>query len=168
VSAGHDTTTTLIGHLVYYTLKTPGVMQRLRQDPAKLIPITVEETLRRRGSADGMFRRTTRDVEVRGVTIPKGAIVLLHITAANLDEEEFTDPTTFNIDRPNLKKLMSLGAGRHVCAGQHLARLEARVAFEELNRRIPSLRLERDFAIGYVPTVMNVIIERLPVEWDVN
>ena len=166
VSAGHDTTTTLIGHLVYYTHRDAALKQRLSDDSA-LIPVAVEETLRRRGSADGMYRITTRDIEVRGVTIPKGSIVLLHITAANLDPAEFPEPELFNLDRPNLKKLLSFGAGRHVCAGQHLARLEAKVAFEELHRRIPSLRLAPRFELKYVPTVMNVIIERLVVEWDV-
>lgn len=166
VSAGHDTTTTLIDHVMYYTQRDRAIKARLTENPS-LIPVAVEEALRRRGSADGMYRITTRDVEVRGVTIPKDSIVMLHITAANLDPEVFADPGAFNLDRPNVNKLLSFGAGRHVCAGQHLARLQGRVAYEELTRRLPGLRVAPGYTIEYEPTLMNVIIARLPVEWDV-
>lgn len=165
VSAGHDTTTTLIGHLIYYTHRDAAIKQRLHDNP-ELIPLAVEETVRRRGSADSMFRITTRDVEIRGVSIPKGAIIMFQITAGDLDPDVFPNSEVFDIDRPNLKRFLAFGGGRHVCAGQGLARVQGRIAYEELTRRIPFLRIKTGFEMTYEPTVMNVIIDSLPVEWD--
>lgn len=167
VTAGHDTTATLIAHLVYYACSVPGLKSQLAQDPT-MIPAAIDETVRIRGSADGLFRRTMGDVEIRGVHIPKGSIVYLYTSAANLDPEVFEEPTTFDITRANAKKSISFGYGRHVCVGQFLAKLEARIAFEELMRRIPSLRLPADFGkLSYLPSTNAIAVESLPVEWDV-
>ena len=166
VAAGHDTSATAIAHLVYFTCNTPGLKASLGAD-SSLIPAAVDETVRRRGSADGVFRRTTRDVEIDGVQVPAGSIVYLHLTAANLDPAEFAEPEAFVLNRPNVRNLLSFGYGRHVCVGQFLAKLEARVAYEELSRRIPTLRLPPEFRLSYTPAVMNVVINELPVLWDV-
>lgn len=165
VAAGHDTTANLITHLTYFSLTVPGLRDKLLADPS-LIPSAVVETVRRRGSADGSFRRAMRDVEIRGVKIPKEAILYLHINAANLDPEVFEDPEEFILDRPNIKQMMAFGFGRHVCLGQHLARVEAKIAYEVLTERLPNLRLKEGFKITYTPAVMNMVINELPVVWN--
>lgn len=167
VSAGHDTTATAVAHLIHFTETVAGLKDTLRKDPA-LIPAAIDETLRMRGSADGLFRRNLEEVEIRGVRIPRGSIVYLYIQAANLDPDEFPNPLEFDLGRQNSKTMMSFGYGRHTCVGQHLARIELRVAFEELYRRIPSLRLAEGFTqMTYTPMVMNVTPQSLPVVWEV-
>ncbi len=167
VSAGHDTTATLIAHLTFFSLSVPGLKETLKKDP-EAIHHAILETLRMQGSADGLFRRTMREVEIGGVKLPKGAIVYLYTTAANLDPDVFPNPSDFEMDRPNAKDLISFGFGRHVCVGQSLARMEAEIAYGELLRRIPSLRLKPGFEkLAYNPSVMNVQAQSLPVVWDV-
>ncbi len=166
VTAGHETTATLIAHMVYYACTVPGLRQRLEGDEA-VVSGLLDETLRIRGSADGFFRLTKREVNIRGVDIPKGSIVYLYLTAANMDPAVFADPWNFDTTRPNLRNALSFGYGKHTCVGRFLAKIEAKAAFEELFRRIPTIRLPQGFKIRYSPSVINVLIESLPVEWDV-
>jgi cytochrome P450 len=102
----------------------------------------IEETLRYYPPFPATIRRTMRDVEVAGVTIPKDQRILVMLASANHDETEFERPEEFVIDRdPN--RHLGFGMGIHYCLGAPLARLEANVALEVLTPRIRSLRIER-------------------------
>jgi cytochrome P450 len=139
VVAGNDTTTNLIGTGVKLLAEHPATRDALVRDPA-LIPPAIEEMLRFDGPVQMLLRRTARAVELHGVTIPPGALVELYWGAANRDERELADPDRFDVRRADPRHV-AFGHGIHFCLGAHLARLEARVAFEELLARAPRYRL---------------------------
>ena len=127
----------LIGNGAALLAEHPEERAALVRDPAR-IPMAVEEMLRFESPAQALPRRPTRDVELHGVRIPAGSRVLLHFGAANRDERFFSDrdPQTFDPDRLERRHL-GLGHGTHFCMGASLARMEARVGFEELLARFP-------------------------------
>ena len=163
--AGHETTTNLLGNGLRRLLEAPGVWEALRTDP-RLIPGAVEEILRYDSSVIHWRRRTTRPVQLSGTDIPADADVLVCIGAANHDPQHFPDPERFDIRRDNAREHLSFGSGPHHCLGAPLARLEAKVVFEELTTAYPSLRL----APGQSYAVLPIIAFRGPlavlVEWD--
>jgi cholest-4-en-3-one 26-monooxygenase len=139
LSAGHDTTKNLLSNGLLALIEHPGERRRLLAAPS-LIPSAVEEMLRFAPSAFYFRRSAARDTEVRGQKIAAGDKVVLWYAAANRDEEVFRDPDTFDVGRtPN--EHLTFGVGTHYCLGPALARLEARVAFEELLRRLPDVEL---------------------------
>lgn len=136
--AGNETTTNLIGNILLAFQDAPDVFARVRADP-KLIPAMVEEGLRRDGPVHILFREATRDHELAGVAIPRGAFVMPILASANRDEAQFPDPDRFDLDR-DTRGHVALGQGVHFCLGASLARLEARIGFEELFKRGGDLR----------------------------
>jgi len=139
---GNDTTTNLIGNGLELFARHPDTRRRLVSDPG-LLGAAVEEVLRHASPTHTLPRTTTRDVTMHGRTIPKGARVHLLWSSANLDEREFPDPERFDIDRGTTRHL-ALGHGVHYCLGASLAKLEARIAWGELLRRIPEYVLEEE------------------------
>lgn len=139
IVAGNDTTSNLIANGAVLLARHPEPRARLAAE-APRIPDAVEEMLRYEAPSQALPRIATRDVTLHGVTIPAGDEVMLVFGAANHDEREFEDPDVFDIDRP-IRRHLSFGQGRHFCIGSHLARLEARVAFEELLARLPHFEL---------------------------
>jgi cytochrome P450 len=138
--AGNETTRHTISHGLIYLIDHPGQMEQLRADPAGLSVSATEEILR--ASAVTMhFRRTaTEDIALRDKTIKAGDRVVMWYPSANYDEEVFDDPFAFDITRePN--DHLTFGTGRHVCLGASLARLEVRVVFEELLKRVASVEI---------------------------
>ncbi|WP_330341354.1 cytochrome P450 [Streptomyces sp. NBC_00557] len=141
--AGHETTVNLITNGMLTLLRHPDVLQRLRQDPGLSVRV-VEELLRYEPPVQIVPQRTTiTDIEVRGVTIPKGARVWLVLAAGNRDPERFKDPQRFDPDREDLQHL-GFGSGIHSCFGAPLARLETQIALSELARRLENPRLAED------------------------
>ena len=140
IIAGNDTTTTLIANGAVLLAQHPDQLALLAREPER-IPNAVEEMLRYEPPAQALPRRTRRDLLLHGKTIPADARVLLVFAAANLDEREFEDPERFDIER-KITRHLALGHGIHSCLGASLARLEARVAFEELLARIPEFDVE--------------------------
>lgn len=141
--AGHETTVNLITNGMLTLLRNPDVLQRLRADPRLAVPI-VEELLRFEPPVQLVPQRTTlADIEVRGVTIPKGASVWLVLASGNRDPRRFEDPGRFDPDRPDIQHL-GLGSGIHSCFGAPLARLETQFALAELARRLENPRLLED------------------------
>ncbi|MEU0333600.1 cytochrome P450 [Streptomyces sp. NPDC006193] len=141
--AGHETTVNLITNGMLTLLRHPDVLQRLREDPGLSVRI-VEELLRYEPPVQIVPQRTClTDVEVRGVTIPKGARLWLVLAAGNRDPERFTDPGRFDPDREDLQHL-GFGSGVHSCFGAPLARLETQLALSELARRLVDPRLVED------------------------
>jgi cytochrome P450 len=140
--AGNETTTNLISNAAVLLDRHTDERRKLIRDPA-LLPTAIEEFLRFDPPVQGLARTTTRDTEVRGTPIPKGSKVLLLFASANRDEAHFPEPERFDVLRqPNHH--LAFGFGSHFCLGSSLARLEARVAFEELLERLPDYRLLED------------------------
>lgn len=136
--AGNETTTSLVGNSLIALTDHPDQYARMAADPS-LIPQVVEEVLRYHSPAQLLFRKTTEDVPLAGVTIPKGAVVTPLIASANRDERKFPDGDRFDITR-EAKGHIAFGFDIHFCAGAALARLEAKVALEVLTERLGMLR----------------------------
>ena len=137
--AGHESTASALGSLLFYALSDPALRERLLTDDSALAA-AIEETVRLNAPFQGFNRTTTAATEVGGVNIAEGQVVRLGFAAANRDPEAFENPEKFDIDR--LKKPhLGFGFGRHVCAGAPLARLELRIAVRTLLDRIPDIAL---------------------------
>jgi cytochrome P450 len=138
--AGNETTRNLISHGMLLLIEHPEARERLIREPS-LLPRAVEEMLRYRPPVMYFRRTATRDVELRGKRVRKGEKLTLWYPSANRDEEVFENPDVFDIARtPN--EHLAFGVGEHFCLGSHLARLEIRVIFEHLLRRLPDLELD--------------------------
>jgi cytochrome P450 len=139
VTAGNDTTKTMLSSGLLALLDHPDQLAELRADPS-LIPGAVEEVLRWANPLH-YFRRTALcDTELRGVQINEGDKVAMYYTSANRDEDLFSDSQRFDIHRrPNPH--LAFGIAEHHCLGVHLARLEGRVFFEELLARFSAIEL---------------------------
>jgi len=143
VLAGHETTAALIGNTLFSLLSQQDLWDYFCKHPERSA-FAVDELIRHGGSAIGLFRRTTRDVVLGEVTIPKDSTVWVVYLAGNLDPEQFPDPNRLDINRQNAAVHLSFGHGIHYCVGASLAKLELRVVLEELARNYPSLRLESE------------------------
>ncbi|MGW0631160.1 cytochrome P450 [Streptomyces sp. NPDC002758] len=141
--AGHETTVNLITNGMLTLLRHPEYLHRLREDPG-LAPNIVEELLRYEPPVQLVPQRTCiADIELRGMTIPKGARIWLVLAAGNRDPERFHEPDRFDPDRGDIQHL-GFGSGIHSCFGAPLARLEAQIALAELTRRLENPRLLED------------------------
>jgi cytochrome P450 len=130
VTAGNDTTKTMLSSGLLALLEHPDQLVELRADPT-LMPAAVEEILRWANPLHYFRRTATVDTEIRNVPIAAGQKLAMMYTSANRDEDAFDDPHRFDIHRdPNPH--LSFGIAEHFCLGVHLARLEGRVFFEEL------------------------------------
>jgi cytochrome P450 len=140
--AGAETVTKLIGNAVVEFGRHPDQWQLVLDDPST-IPGAFEELLRYLPPSQFQGRMTTREVELHGVTIPALSPVLLMTGAATRDERQFDDPDRFDITRPPALSL-GFGHGIHSCLGAALARMEGRIAIEELARRFPRYEVDED------------------------
>jgi cholest-4-en-3-one 26-monooxygenase len=135
--AGNETTRNAISGGMLALMQHPEQRRRLLDEPA-LIPSAVEEILRWVTPVIHFRRTATRDVELRGQTIREGDKVAIFYSSANRDESVFTRPFEFDVGRsPN--EHLAFGVGQHFCLGASLARLELRLIFEELLRRLPDV-----------------------------
>ncbi|WP_338596990.1 cytochrome P450 [Saccharopolyspora sp. SCSIO 74807] len=133
-TAGHDTTSSTLSSAIEALAHHPDQLRRVQEDP-KLIPHLVNESLRWASPVKQFTRQATQEYELRGRQIKPGDRFALLYQSANQDADIFNDPETFNIDRrPN--KHIAFGYGPHMCVGQHLAKQELRIMFEELLPRI--------------------------------
>lgn len=159
VTAGNDTTKTMLSSGLLAFLQHPDQLAELRGDPS-LIPHAVEEVLRWANPLHYFRRTATADTELRGVPIKAGDKVAMYYTSANRDEDVFADPHRFDIHRdPNPH--LSFGIAEHFCLGVHLARLEGKVFFEELLATFPTIEQTGDAV--RVRSNLNNAIKRLPV-----
>jgi cytochrome P450 len=162
--AGHVTVTRAIGSTLNRLFSYPALRDHLL-DP-DVAPKAIEEILRLEAPAQGLFRITTREVEIGGVTLPEGARVMVHFASANRDGCVFARPNDYAPERDDIGKHLAFGKGIHFCIGAPLGRLELGIALPMLLRRLPGLRPgdepgEREevfFARGF---------RTLPVVWDV-
>src|SRR5262245_31674111 len=137
--AGNETTRNLVSGGLLALIEHPEERARLQSDPA-LLPTAVEEMLRWVTPVNLFQRTATRDVQLRGQQIREGDKLVLFYASANRDEEVFPDAQRFDVGRdPN--DHLAFGIGPHFCLGANLARLEIRIMFEELLRRLPDIEL---------------------------
>jgi len=161
--AGLDTVTAMLSFTFQCLAERPDLQRRLVEEPG-LVPQAVEELLRSHAIVN-TARVVTEDVTFAGVEMVAGDKVLLATALASRDEEEFLAATDIVLDR-DANRHLAFGAGPHRCIGSHLARLEVRIAIEELLRRIPSFRLAPgESIVAHGGGVLG--IDRLPIEWDV-
>jgi cytochrome P450 PksS len=166
--AGHETTVNLVATGMLVLLEHPEQMDKLRQNPS-MIKTAVEELLR---YASPVFMSTERhageDLNIQGVTIPRGGMTLGVIGSANRDETVFENADALDITRePN--KHLSFGQGIHFCVGAPLARLEAQIAINTLLRRMPDLYLSvTPDALRWRPSMFLRGLEKLPTSFGVT
>jgi cytochrome P450 len=158
--AGNETTTNLLGNAVLALMEHPEQLAAVRRDPG-LIPGLVEEAVRYDSPAQFVFRRATQDLELGGAKIPAGANVMPIIGSANRDEAQFPDGERFDVRRDTSGHL-GFGFGIHFCLGASLARLEARVALEELLARYAGFERAGD-RVEYIDSFLLRGPRRLPL-----
>jgi cytochrome P450 len=140
LSAGHETTTSLIGNGTLTLLQKPEHLVQLKNNSG-IIDSAIEELLRHSGPVEmSSDRYTMQDIEIAGAVIPRGSLVFGVIASANRDPQQFAEPDQLNLTRqPN--RHLTFGEGGHYCVGAALARMEGRIAFRDLFERFPNLGL---------------------------
>ena len=166
---GNDTTAAALSNLLLLIARNPVLAAQLEQcmgDPVRLGRF-VEELLRIGPPVRGLFRVTTKEVELGGKVLPEGAYVCMLFASGNDDESVFDCPRSFDADRKNLTKHMSFGGGVHLCVGMALARMEIKVAAVELMTRLKDIKLAVPIEeIRYVPTVAVLSMKNLPLTFS--
>jgi cytochrome P450 len=144
-AAGNETTTRLIGWTGKVLSENPEQRAELAADHA-LIPDAIEELLRYESPSPVQARYVTKDVEHYGQVVPAGSVMLLLTASANRDERKFADPDRLDIHR-KIDRHLTFGYGVHFCLGASLARLEGRVALEEVLKRFPNWQVDTAQAV---------------------
>ncbi|MFO7400050.1 cytochrome P450 [Thermobispora bispora] len=164
--AGHETTVNQIDYGVLLLLRNPGELDALRRDPS-LAPGAVEEIMRMAvPSQHGLLRYAHADVEVGGVRIKRGDLVVLATFAANRDPRVYPDPERFDIRRETTHPHVGFGYGAHYCLGASLARVELQAVFGTLFRRFPELRLAVPYeSLSRRAGALTEGFSELPVTW---
>jgi cytochrome P450 len=138
--AGHETVMKTVSNGAVALWWYKDQRRELVEDP-RLIPTAIEEMLRWDNPAPLEGRQTTREVTLHGVTIPEDSRVMINMGAANHDERQYELPELFNIHR-KMERSLIFGFGVHLCLGAHLARMESKIAFEELLKRYPEYEID--------------------------
>jgi cytochrome P450 len=162
---GNETTRRLLGQMMLRLFEHPDQLEAIRRDP-ELAPRAVEETLRYASPVKGLFRTTTKEVELGGVPIPAGQVVVVMWAAANRDTAKFERPEEFDIFRQDGNRHLAFSRLAHFCIGAPLARLEGEVALQQLLARLPNLRRANDEPLEWLPLVLHHGLGRLNLAWD--
>jgi len=161
-TAGHDTTSSSTAGAMWALATQPGLLERVRGDHA-LIPALIEEAIRWTTPVKTFMRSASADTELRGRRIAKSDWLMLCYASGNRDEEVFENPDRFDIDRtPN--RQLAFGMGAHLCLGQHLARMEMRILYEELLPRLKSVKLAGE--PRYSESFFVNGLKSLPIEFE--
>ncbi|MGZ4683100.1 MAG: cytochrome P450 [Acidimicrobiales bacterium] len=161
--AGAETTYRSSSNLLYGLLTQPEQLDAVRADRS-LLAAAIEEGIRWEPPLLVITRGVTRDVELAGTTIPKGATVVCNLGSANRDESRWPDSSTFDVFRER-KPHIGFAHGAHMCLGMHLARMETHVALNALFDRLPDLRLDPDAPDPYISGHLFRAPPRLDVVW---
>ena len=167
--AGNDTTAAAITNLLYILATEPELAARLRGsiDDERLMRRFVEEVLRLEPPVHGLFRTAMKEVTLGGRRVPAYAQVCVLFASANDDEARFACPRTLDPDRANVAQHLTFGSGIHRCIGAELARMELRVAAEEILRNLDDIRLAiPPEDIAYLPTLATHTIQSLPLAFS--
>ncbi|WP_460831305.1 cytochrome P450 [Nocardioides hungaricus] len=163
--AGHDTTMNLITSTLLAMLRDDRKLWEQVLADRTMLPMVIEETLRRDAPHRGLMRITTREATIAETTLPAGTALLLLFGSANRDETRFDEPDEFQLDRPNIGDHLAFGGGIHQCPGAQLARTEVRVSVSTLLDRLPDLRLADGYQPTYVASYFFRGLQRLDVSW---
>lgn len=158
--AGNETTRNLVCNGMLALLNNPDQLEKLWQDRS-LVPSAIEELLRYAGPVHCTARVATEAIEIGGTLVDKGQLVFTMIAAANRDPAHFSEPERLDITRRN-NHHVAFGSGIHACLGQPLARLETKIAFDTLARRIPNPRLAID-EVEWGPSFVLRGMKSLPI-----
>lgn len=164
--AAAETTTRTFANMLIHLLRRPDLLEAVRQDRS-LIARAMHETMRIEAAPQFLARECTRDVEIRGVKIPKGARLSLAITSASRDEEMFDHPDEFDINRPE-KPNFGFGFGAHLCLGMPMARMEMEVMMNAFLDGLPNLRLDPEAPEPIIQGIQLRGANSLPVVWDLD
>lgn len=140
MAGGNDSSANAIANAMLRLAEQPELQTRLRDQP-ELISQFVEETLRLDAPVQKLFREPKLDMEIAGVPIPKGSVVVLQWGAANRDPAQFENPDAIDLERKNASQHLTFGYGAHTCVGNRLARAEIRIAISKLLSRMRNIRL---------------------------
>jgi cytochrome P450 len=162
LSAGGESTTSLVGNAVHMLATMPDLQQRVRDDPALVAPF-IEEVLRLESPFRYHLRHVPRTTELAGVTIPAGSTVLLFWGAANRDPSEYEQPNEVVLDRPTPRHHLAFGRGIHLCVGAPLARLEAQVILTQFLARTTTFTLDPANPPSRLRSLMVRRFESLPL-----
>jgi cytochrome P450 len=163
-TAGHDTTSSSTAGAIWALAQNPEQFAMVKANP-DLIPGLVDEAIRWMTPVKHFMRSATADTELGGRSIAKGDWLMLCYASANRDEDVFEDPFTFRCDRrPN--RHIAFGYGAHLCLGQHLAKLEMRILFEELLPRLKSIALDGEVKMTQAYFVNGP--KKLPIRFELN
>lgn len=164
--AGHETTTNLIGNAIVLLAERKDLQERLRSDPDD-IPQFIEEMLRWDPPIQCTMRRATGDIEFHGHRSAKDQWVAPMWGAASRDPEVFPNPDEFDMDRPNVRNHMGFGHGIHFCVGSELARMEGRIAFETLTRRLADWNIDAEASdLSHPPTFAQHGYKKVVLRFD--
>lgn len=140
LAAGFETTVNLLGNGIKMLLDHPEQLAKLRDRP-ELWPTAVEEILRLDSPVQMSARVAKKDIDVAGMPVRQGELIIIHLAGANRDPKVFDDPHRFDIERDNAGKHLSFSGGRHFCLGAALARAEGEVGLRTFFDRFPDARL---------------------------
>jgi cytochrome P450 len=161
ITAGHRTTTDLLGSAMHTLLTHRDEWERVCADPA-LVRQTIEEVLRYRSPAQDVERFATADFDLHGVHVRRGQHLTITVGAANHDEDVFHEPERFDIDRDDVKAHLAFGRGPHFCLGNALTRLEGDVVLRAIARRFPDAELVEPEP-EWMPNTHLLGLSRLPL-----
>ena len=164
VPAGAQTTYRTLTNLLFALLSNPDQYDMLVRDRS-LIPRAIEEGLRWEAPLIAFGRTVTRDTEIAGYPLAEGSTVNFCVHSANRDPSRWKDPDRFDITRP-VKGHISFGQGNHICLGIHFARMELRVALEQIIERLPNLRLDPAAEDVHIAGLFSRTALQLPCVWD--
>ena len=167
--AGNDTTAAALTNLMYILATQPGLADELysKVDDDRVMSRFVEEVLRTQPPVHGLFRTAMKEVKVGDTVIPALAQICILYASANRDESRYPNPAELDINRGNAGTHVSFGAGIHRCIGAALARMEIKVAAQEIIRRMDNIKLAiPEEEINYLPTLATHTIESLPLTFS--
>lgn len=165
IVAAHETTANASANAFKLLLENRALWESICANPA-LIPNAIEECLRFSGSFVAWRRKAIKPAVVGGVDIPEGAKLLIVMASANHDERHFENPDELDIYRDNTTDHLTFGYGSHQCLGKNLARMEMRIFFEELTKRLPHMELVPNQKFEYLPNTSVRGPDNLWVRWD--
>jgi cytochrome P450 len=135
-----DTTIFATGHLIHQLSSNPDQWARLKEDPS-LVPAAIDEAVRLEAPIRAFARVAARDIQFEDAMLPAGSRVLVMYASANRDERRWEEPDSYRIERKGLGGHLGFGQGRHICVGQHLARLEMRSLLEAIVKNVETIEV---------------------------